>query len=193
MVKSEKSANRVMKNVTKFIEGKLGLKVNLSKSKVARPKDIKFLGFGFYSTNEGYKTVPHSKSINKLKIKLKELTARSWSVSMDYRLLKIKQLIIGWVNYYRITKMKMLCAKIDAHIRFRIRMCIWKQWKKTSKRFKSLQKLGITKSKAWEWANSRKGYARVANSFILCRTITNEILKKRGLASLLAQYKLKHI
>ena len=193
MVKSEKSANRVMKNVTKFIEGKLGLKVNVSKSKVARPKDIKFLGFGFYSTNEGYKTIPHSKSINKLKIKLKELTSRRWSVSMDYRLLKIKQLIIGWVNYYRITTMKKVCEKIDAHTRFRLRMCIWKQWKKTRKRYNGLQKLGITKSKAWEWANSRKGYARVANSFILCKSITNEILKKRGLASLLVQYKLKHI
>ena len=89
--------------------------------------------------------------------------------------------------------MKTICIDLDAHVRFRLRMCIWKQWKKVRTRFKNLIKLGIPKGKAWEWANTRKGYARVASSFILCRTITNERLKKFGLVSLLDQYQLVHI
>jgi hypothetical protein len=89
--------------------------------------------------------------------------------------------------------MKKMCMELDEHIRFRLRMCIWKQWKKVKTKYKNLQKLGIPKGKAWEWANTRKGYARVARSFILHRAITNERLKKFGLVSLLDQYQLVHI
>ena len=89
--------------------------------------------------------------------------------------------------------MKTLCKELDEHLRFRLRMCIWKQWKKVKTRYKNLQKLGIPREKAWEWANTRKGYARVARSFILCRSITNERLKKFGLVSLLDQYQKAHI
>lgn len=195
LTKSEKSANRVMTSITKFLEEKLGLKVNITKSKVDRPGGIKYLGFGFYwdSFSHQFKAKPHQLSILRLKEKLKRLTSRSWGVSTSYRMVKLKQLIVGWVNYFRIGQMKKLCLNIDAHIRFRLRMCIWKQWKKVRTKYKNLQKLGISKGKAWEWANTRKGYARVAMSFILCRAITNERLKKFGLVSLLDQYQLVHI
>ncbi len=112
---------------------------------------------------------------------------------MDYRLLKIKQLIVGWVNYFRIAKFKKVCKQIDAHIRFRLRMCIWKRWKRISTKYKALIKLGISKYTAWEWANSRKAYARIAMSHVMCCAVTNDRLKKRGLVSLLDQYQLKHI
>lgn len=193
--KSEKSANRVMASVTKFLEEKLGLKVNVTKSKVDRPKGIKYLGFGFYydSFSHQFKAKPHQISVMKLKEKLKKITSRSWGVSTSYRLVKLKQLIVGWVNYFKIGQMKRICKELDKHLRFRLRMCIWKQWKRVKTRYKNLQKLGISKGKAWEWANTRKGYARVARSFILCRAITNERLKKFGLASLLDQYQLVHI
>lgn len=194
LVGSSKAADRVMENVSKFIEKKLGLKVNMTKSKVSKPNDIKYLGFGFFKDKRDnlWKAKPHMKSVIKLKEKLKQLTKRSWSVSMDCRLMKLKQLIVGWVNYYKIGYFKNICMKIDGHIRFRLRMCIWKQWKKTYTRHKALVRLGIEWNMAQSWANSRKSYARCASSF-LNRAITNNALRKRGLVSLLAQYQLKHI
>lgn len=195
LTKSEKSANRVMASITKFLEERLGLKVNATKSKVDRPQGIKFLGFGFHYDifSHQFKAKPHQISVKKLKEKLKRITSRSWGVSTSYRLANLKQLIVGWVNYFKIGQMKGVCKELDEHLRYRLRMCIWKQWKKVKTRYKNLQKLGIPKGKAWEWANTRKGYARVARSFILCRAITNDRLKKYGLVSLLDQYQLVHI
>lgn len=195
LVKSEKVANRIMVSITKFLEEKLGLRINVTKSKVDRPNGIKFLGFGFYYDvfSHQFKAKPHQVSVKKLKDKLKQLTSRRWGISTSYRIFKLKQLIIGWVNYFKIGKMKSICKELDGHIRFRLRMCIWKQWKRVKTRYKNLQKLGIPKGKAWEWANTRKGYARVARSYILHRAITNERLKRFGLVSLLDQYQLVHI
>ncbi len=195
LTKSEKAANRIMISITKFLEEKLGLKVNVIKSKVDRPNGIKYLGFGFYYDKQShqFKAKPHQISVKKLKEKLKQLTSRSWGISISHRVMKLKQLIVGWVNYFKIGQIKTLCRELDKHLRFRLRMCIWKQWKTVKTRYKNLQKLGIPREKAWEWANTRKGYARVARSFILCRTITNKRLKKFGLVSLLDQYQKAHI
>lgn len=194
LVGSSKAADRVMENVSKFIEKKLGLKVNMTKSKVSKPNDIKYLGFGFfYDKHEKlWKAKPHQRSIQKLKEKIKKLTNRSWSVSMDYRLLKLKQLIVGWVNYYRIGYFKKKAIEIDKNIRFRLRMCIWKQWKKNVTRYKALKKLGFNEDTSKKWANSRKSYARCASSFLNI-AIPNNLLKKRGLVTILDQYQLKHI
>lgn len=194
LVGSSKAADRVMENVTKFIEKKLGLKVNMTKSKVSKPNEIKYLGFGFYKDrySQEYRAKPHEKSVQKLKQKLKQLTKRSWSVSLGYRLLKIRQLMVGWVNYYRIGDFKMKCKEIDQNIRFRLRMCIWKQWKKIHRKHEELVRLGIEYNKAQSWANTRKGYARSAVSFLQV-ALSDNYLKKIGLVSLLDQYQLKHI
>lgn len=195
LTKSEKAANRVMVSVTKFLEEKLGLRVNVSKSKVDRPNGIKYLGFGFYWDvfSHQFKAKPHQMSVNKLKEKLKQLTSRKWGVSTTHRVIKLKQLIVGWVNYFKISQMKKLCIKLDKHIRYRLRMCIWKQWKKVKTRYKNLRKLGLKHHEAIRWANTRLGYARVANSPILSTTISNERLKRFGLVSLLDQYQLVHV
>lgn len=133
LVGSSKAADRVTKNVSIFIESKLGLKVNMTKSKVSKPNDIKYLGFGFFmDKNDGlWKAKPHAKSVEKLKLKLKKLTSRRWSISLDERLEKIKKTIVGWTNYYKIGYWKDVARMVDAHVRFRLRMCIWKQWKKS--------------------------------------------------------------
>lgn len=193
LVGSSKAADRVMKNVSIFIESKLGLKVNMTKSKVCKPNDIKYLGFGFFmDKNDGlWKAKPHAKSVEKLKLKLKKLTSRRRSISLDERLEKIKKTIVGWTNYYKIGFWKNIAREIDAHVRFRLRMCIWKQWKKVSTKKKALIKLGIPKREAWMLANSRKAYARCASTF-LNNVITNKRLKERGLVSLLDHYNLKH-
>ena len=193
LVGSSKAADRVMKNVSIFIENKLGLKVNMTKSKVSKPNDIKYLGFGFFmDKNDGlWKAKPHAKSVEKLKLKLKKLTSRRWSISLDERLGKIKKAIVGWTNYYKIGYWKNIARVIDAHVRFRLRMCIWKQWKKVGTKKKALIRLGVPKREAWMLANSRKAYARCASSF-LNNVITNKRLKEKGLVSLLDQYNLKH-
>jgi len=195
LVGSEKSANRVMTSVTKYIEENLWLKVNASKSKIETPKELKYLGYGFYfdSLQKQYRARPHEDSVMKLKAKIKELTSRRWGVSMDYRIMHLNWVIRGWVNYFRLANMKRVCSEIDKHMRFRLRMCIWKQWKRPKTRYKALIKLGIPRGKAWEWANSRKGYARVASSFIMCRAVTNEVLKRKGLVFLLDHYQTVHI
>lgn len=194
LVASSKAADRVMENVSKYIEKKLGLKVNMTKSKVSKPNDIKYLGFGFYydSYYRQWKAKPHEISVKKLKAKLKHLTNRSHVRTKEELFVRLRQTIVGWINYYRIANFKETCRKIDAWLRFRIRMIFWKQWKTIKNRERNLMRLGIEKEKAHSWACSRKAYARCASTF-LHTALKNEILKKLGLVSLLDQYQLKHI
>lgn len=190
-VKSIRAGQRVLESVSEYIEKKLKLRVNKSKSQVDYcNKGIKFLGFGFYYSprRREIRCRVHDKSIKRIKEKLKNLTLRSWSVSMDYRLLKIRQTVIGWINYYKLADMKKLLKVLDERIRVRLRMCIWKSWKKIRTKQKALIKLGLSKYKAWEYANSRKSYMRVASSFILTTTITNARLKQKGLISMSEYY-----
>lgn len=193
LVASSKAADRVMGSVREFIEKKLGLKVNMTKSKVSKPNDIKYLGFGFYydTFTHTWKARPHRQSIEILKAKLKRLTKRSWSVPWQYRCLKIRQLIVGWMNYYRIGKFKLKCREIDVWVRYRIRMYLWKKWKTIQNRQKQLRKLGAKEWQVKAWANTRKGYARCARTFL--SIITNDLLKRKGLPSLVDQYQLRHI
>lgn len=193
-VRSEKAAERVMKSITDFIERKLGLKVNAEKSRVGRPKETKFLGFGYFCGKDGkYQVKPHIKSVLKLKRKLKALTKRSWSISLDVRLTKIKQLVIGWVNYFRIAKMKTVLAEIDQKLRKRIRIIIWKQWKKIRTRYEALRKLGADHKNAFSTANCRKGYQYVCGTVTINSAISNRRLKQRGLISLLDHFNKVHL
>lgn len=196
MVKSEKAANRVMESITTFITKKLGLIVNVEKSKVARPNQIKYLGFGFYKkiNQNKWRPKPHIKSIQKFKLKLRQILCRSWSISLDYRLLKLKQLIYGWVNYFRIADMKSLLLKeIDPNIRRKLRVVIWKQWKRIRKRYTCLRKLGISHRDAYVTANSRRGYYHISATRVLQTAISKERLNKRGLVNCLDHYLKMHI
>ena len=190
MVRSEKAANRVMESITTFITRKLGLKVNVEKSKIARPNNIKYLGFGFYRKigQEIWRPKPHIKSTQKFKYKIKQILRRSWSVSLTNRLLKLKQLIYGWVNYFRIADMKVMLIKTDNWIRHKIRVIIWKQWKKIKKRYTSLRKLGVSHRDAYVTSNSRKGYYHIAHTCIIEKAISKKRLNKRGLVNSLDHY-----
>lgn len=194
LVKSEKAANRVLASITKFIEKKLGLKVNATKSKVTRPTQTKYLGFSFWMSKGGkWKPKPHLKSYQKLIRKLRQLTKRSWSISLDNRIRRINYLIRGWVNYFRIANMKNKIAEIDEHLRTRIRVIIWKQWKKITRRQKSLEQLGIETDLAHNIACSRKSYQQICKTDWLKFAINIERLRKRGLVFLLDQYIKVHI
>ena len=194
LVKSEKAANRVLTSITKYIEKKLGLKVNAEKSKVTRPTKTKYLGFSFWISKGGkWKPKPHLKSYQKLIRKLKQLTKRNWSISLNSRIKKINYLIRGWVNYFRIANMKKKIAEIDEHLRVRIRVIIWKQWKKIRTRCEALQKLGVPFEIAFNCANTRKGYYQICKTRYIQFAINNERLRKRGLVFLLDQYTKVHI
>lgn len=190
MVGSEMSAKRVMKNLTKFIEEKLGLKVNMIKSKVDRPKGLKYLGFGFYFDIRAhqYKAKPHAKSVMKFKTRMKQLTCRSWGVGNDYKVKKLNELIRGWINYFKIGSMKTLCRELDSRIRFRIRMCIWKHWKTPQNRAKNLMKLGVDKDVAMLTAYTGKRIAYVCQRRVMNFAINKERLTQFGLVSMLDYY-----
>ena len=190
MVGSEMSARRVMRNITRFIEEKLGLKVNVTKSKIDKPKGLKYLGFGFYYDNyaKQYKAKPHQTSIDKFKMKMKQMTRRSWGVSNKYKVEKLNQLIRGWVNYFKIGSMRTLCREMDTHIRYRLRMCIWKQWKTPKNRAKNLIKLGVGKKRAYATAYAGYRIARVCRGTAVSYAMNNTRLTQFGLVSMLDYY-----
>ena len=101
-------------------------------------------------------------------------------MSNDFRPIAIKRLVRGWVNYFKLADMKQILQEIDTWMRRRIHMVYWKQWKRIRTRFKMLQKCGIDKGKAWEFANTRKGYWRIAKSPILHLAIRTEQLSRKG-------------
>lgn len=189
-VKSEKAANRVLTSITKFIEKKLGLMVNVEKSRITRPSKIKFLGFSFYydSNKEKFQPRAHRESIQKFQRKLRQLTKRNWGISLDDRIVKLKQVIFGWVNYFKIANMKKILGTIDAKLRSRIRVIIWKQWKNNRKRIKSLIQLGIPKEEAKGLTYCRKGYRFIGLSKVVQGALSNKRLRQRGIPSALDHY-----
>jgi RNA-directed DNA polymerase len=178
--KSRRSASRILENIIPFIEGKLFLKVNRDKTTVDLASRVKFLGFSFYQYKGEARVRIHPKAVTKMKRKVKELTARSNGMGNEIRIGKLKSYIMGWINYFKIADMKKLLVEVDEWLRRRIRMIYWKQWKRVRTRFKMLQTLGISKQKAWEYANTRKGYWRISNSPILSKSLNNAKLRELG-------------
>lgn len=189
LFKSKRSALRVRETVTRYLEDRLYVKVNQEKTTVAYITEIKFLGFGFYIEKGGnVRITVHKKSKEKMKKRIREITKRNRPISSKQLSYELKLYIKGWVNYYKIADMKVYLKNMDRWIRRRIRMIYWKRWKLIRTRYRNLQKLGINKNKAWEWANTRKSYWRISNSFILARTLTNDRLKSWGYISALDYY-----
>ena len=187
-VKSKRAGERVMENITSFIEGKLKLKVNINKSAVERPWKRKFLGFTLgIMFGKAYSSIS-KQSLKKHKDKLREILSRSNPMTLKQRIIKLNQVNIGWINYYGIAKCKGIAVQLDIWIMLRLRMYIWKQWKKVKTRYKNLKKLGLNHYQAIKFANTRKGYWRVANSAILKTTLTNQFFNDLGLKSLTRQY-----
>ena len=186
--KSKKAAKRVLENITKFLEGKLFLRVNKEKTQVAYVGKVKFLGYSFYIYKGEGRLRIHPKSIAKLKDKIKGITGRSNGMGIEVRKTRLNQIIRGWMNYFKLADANKLLQSLDEWIRSRIRMVTWKRWKRVRTRFANLQKLGINKERAWMWANTRKGYWRTAHSPILLRALSNERIKHAGYLNLLDFY-----
>jgi len=194
-LKSKRAAERVMESSIEFLEGKkMCLKVNRDKSVVGSPTKTKFLGFRLYTRSNGTKGISiHPKSVQRFKAKVKQITKRNRGKKFDQIVFELKRYTDGWIQYYGIADMKSLMETLNQWIRRRLRMYIWKQWKKIGARFRNLQKLGAKKQKAWEWANTRKGYWHFANSWPLATTITNERLERRGYSDISKKYEEVHL
>ncbi|PNR96606.1 maturase [Petrotoga sp. 9PWA.NaAc.5.4] len=113
-------------------------------------------------------------------------------MSISQKMEKLKQIIVGWVNYFGIADMGRIAKTLDMWVRRRVRMCFWKQWKRIKTKHDNLVSLGIPNPKAWEYANTRKSYWRIAGSPILAKALTNKYLKKSGLPSISLQYSSVH-
>ena len=180
LCKSKRSAERTLANIVPYIESKLFLKVNREKTVTAYVSRIKFLGYSFYVYKGEGRLRVHPKSIAKMKERIRMLTSRSNGWGYSRRKEALRQYITGWVNYFKLADMTKLLSNVDEWYRRRLRMVIWKQWKRVRTRGRNLTKLGINKYLAWEWANTRKSYWHTAKCAILNRSVTNERLRLAG-------------
>lgn len=193
-VGSGASANRVMHTITKWIEQKLGLKVNTTKTHVCRPSKLKYLGFGFYKSSQTkqWTARPHETLVEKFQRKLKKLCKRSWSISMTDRIAMLNSVTRGWISYFAIGAMKGKMEKIDEHLRTMLRKVIWKQWKTPRKRAWGLRKLGIDNDLAKQTSYCGDRYEWVVRRTCVAWAISKEKLTRRGLVSCLDYYLIRH-
>lgn len=176
-VRSEKSAHRVKENIIRYIEETLKLPVNRQKTKVSRPTGSSLLGFSFYGRGKWQVRLSPS-SVKSIKQKIRERTKRSHPGKLSQIIGGMDTLIRGWVNYFRIARAGQLMVRLDEMIRLRLRMILWKQWKKAARRMRQLQQLGIRREQAYQWSYCRKGYCRIAHSKVLCVSLNNEYFSK---------------
>ncbi len=192
-VKTERAAKRVMASSVRYLEGKLKLKVNHKKSKVGSPMREKFLGFSLHKTPGKMGIRPHGKVLKRFKQKVKEITSRSRGRSINTVVQELRRYTTGWLGYYAIADMRNKMQEMNQWIRRRLRMYLWKQWKKTSARFENLKRLGLDKGQAWQYANTRRGYWRIAGSPILQQTLTDKYLGSLGYMNIAKKYEVLHL
>jgi len=199
LAKSKRAAKRLLETCRKYLEDKLKLKMNVQKSKVVSAlaiKHFKFLGFCLGKNGKGIYIRAHRESLVKAKRKLKELTRRNQGKNVRVVFENVKRFIQGWLGYYHVADIKRILLSWNEWLRRRVRMYIWKQWKKPKTRVMNLKKLGIPEWQAYQWGNTRLGYWRIAGSAVLQRSITNEKLVHAGYYDFPAQYeqlRLKHL
>ena len=185
--KSARAAERILESITKFIEGKLFLKVNRDKTGTGSVCGKKFLGYTFYFNKEGCQLTLHPKTMDKLKSRLRELTSRSNGMGYVQRKEKLKMFIRGWVEYFKLANMRTFLKETDKWLRHRIRMCIWKSWKNPRTRIQNLIKCGVP---AWQahkhgWI---KGYWRVAGMWTTHLAMSKQNLYRAGYRCLMDYY-----
>ena len=181
-VRSKRAASRVLDSVTKVIETGLHLVVNREKSKVVPASVMTMLGFGFYFARGGKVRVRvDPKAIARLKMRIKELTSRRWSIAMGERIARINRYVVGWMGYFRLADTPKVFRELDEWFRRRMRQIRWKEWKRPVTRRANLRKLGIPAQTAYEWSYSSKGYWRIAGSAVLQRALPNSYWDDQGL------------
>jgi group II intron reverse transcriptase/maturase len=187
-VKSPRAAERVMESCVKYLEKKLKLKVNRKKSATGSPTKLKFLGFSLYHCKTKVGIRVHEKPLERLKVRLKEMTSRKRGGSIAQILAEISRLLNGWLGYYRIADMKTFLRDISGWLRRRLRQLHWKRWKRTRTRVENMILLGASRDKAWQWANTRKGYWCIAGCRILTTLLNNRYFETLGFPNIIKRY-----
>lgn len=188
-VKSERAADRVIKSITQWLEKKLRLKVNLTKSKVVRPTKSKFLGFSFYksSNKAGWRCRPAKNRTKRLKEKIKTVLCRRKAIArpLEDTITKLNQIIMGWINYYRISDMKNFLKELGPWMRHKLRVVIMKMWKRPKTKYKRLSQLrnylkcNISDEQIRQVANSRLGLYRQCGMSVVNFLLSPEVLEKK--------------
>ena len=179
LVKSRQAGERVMESLKRFRERTLKLRINQDKSRVVPTNQAAFLGFTFRGTKIRWS----DKAFAEFKRRVKELTGRSWFVSMDYRYKKLDEYLRGWMNYFGISEYYRPIPEIDHWLRRRLRMCYFKQWRRAKTKVRELRKLGTSLHAAIPVAISRKGPWRLSRTLATQTGMTNDWLKDQGLLS----------
>ena len=180
LVGSQRAGERVMESIARYLERRLKLTVNQSKSKVVKATEAEFLGFTFTRKKIRWS----EKSLKRFRQKILKLTSRSWGVSMGYRLRKLAEYVRGWMGYFRITEYYRPIPLLDQWIRRRIRCCFIKQWRKPKTRYRNLVMLGVDRIKAASIAASSKGYCRLSKTYAVQQALNDSYLANLGLVSL---------
>lgn len=187
-VKSEMSANRVMKSVSSWLERKLFLKVNMTKTKVVRPSNSSFLGFTFWKNKDGWKSMPTYDRKQKLCKKIKEVLCRKKASALPLSTVftQVNQIVRGWINYFRIGSMKTFLKEFGEWLRHKIRVIILKQWKKPKRIYTNLQslnrilKVNISDERIYSTANTRLGLYRQANGNTIKFLLSPKVLSMKS-------------
>ena len=180
-VGSERAGQRVMESLSCFVQQRLKLRVNRTKSAVAPATRRPFLGFGFFIRQGRVAVRIDSNARKRAKERLRRLTARSWGVSMERRIREINRFTVGWTAYFALAETPSVLEELDEWLRRRLRQVRWKEWKRYRTRSRNLRSLGIPERAAQEWAASRKGYWRIAGSAPLQRALPNAHWRDLGL------------
>jgi RNA-directed DNA polymerase len=182
-----RAGERVKESVEKYLEKILKLKVNQQKSAVDRPWRRKFLGFSFTFVKQTRIRL-HPKSVSKLKEKIRKITDPMWSISMDERIEKLNQYLMGWIGYYALADAKGILQSIEEWTRRRLRLCLWTQWKRIKTKYRELRSLGLSHVKAIEIANTRKGAWRTTSTPHIHKALGIAYWQQQGLKSLVQRY-----
>jgi group II intron reverse transcriptase/maturase len=196
LARSERAAKRLLETSTKYLEETLKLRVNQVKSRVVSVfaiRNFKFLGFALGKNGGGIYIRVHPKSMRKFKDRLREYSSRRRCQSIIPSLEKMKVYARGWMNYYGLASMKNQIDDINSWLYHRIRMCIWKQWKRPKTKLRNLRRLGIPEYFAHMAANSHKGYWRTSNTTTVKRAMSKERLIRSGFYDLALAYQSVHI
>lgn len=184
-VKSEMAANRVMNSVTLWLERKLFLKVSATKTKVVRPMKSKFLGFTFWKGGDKWKCKPTNERKASLYAKSKQILLRKKAVArpIGVTFKELNQLIIGWINYFKIGNMKQFMEEYGSWLRHKVRVIIIKQWKKPATIYRNLNRInikfrnGFNEEDIYKVANSRLGWYKRCSMNVVNFILNPEILK----------------
>ena len=187
LCKSRRSAERTKASITRYIEGKLFLKVNGEKTSVSHISQVKYLGYGFYRYKGECRLKVHKKSIAKMKERLRAITNRSRAISNEERPRILGRYVKGWVNYFKLADMKKMLQVTDEWLRRKIRAIYWKQWKKIRTRYKMIRRYNLPDWNVHELANCRKGTWRAA--LMLNQILTNKEIVRQGYITLTDYYR----